>query len=391
LWIFIALSVTFPAQVVTQIGSVGIEFIGGYLMGRAYIRTPQEFIRLCKVLVFLVLCSAPFALYETLTGRPIIVEMIRKIPGVTSVGMVAIEKRLGLERVQLTFAHPIHYGLFCSVVLSLCYVALNGVFSTTRRLLSSIVIILCGFLALSSGAFLAIVLQIFLISWTAIFARQPWRWWLLMGIFALGYVVIDLLSNRDPLSVFMSYATFSAHNAYWRSIIFTWGLKNIFGDVENNIPSAIWFGIGLNNWIRPWYMYSGSMDNFWLVNAVRYGVPGFLFLALGYAAAIFTIMRRNFDADLRLTYIRRAWVFTFLGLSFTLCTVHVWTNAYSFVFFMFGAGMWLIKQPVGEPPKDDTALPDQSVSASGRLTRRPRYSRFPSVAPQYRTEQQSPK
>jgi len=199
-----------------------------------------------------------------------------------------------------------------------------------------------GFLALSSGAITAIAIQFALIIWAAVFANVEKRWWILVGLFAVFYVTVDLLSNRSPIKVFMSYATFSAHNAYWRAIIFDWGISNIFGSAERNIVGSPIFGIGLNDWIRPHFMGSGSMDNFWLVMGVRYGVPGFAILAIGYAYAIYRVMKLDVEGDERLTLIRRAWVFTFLGLTFTLCTVHVWTNIYSFVFFMFGAGMWLI-------------------------------------------------
>lgn len=344
LWATIALSVNNPNQVVQQMGSVGVEFIGGYLMGRAYIRTPEAFAALCRWLVFLVLCTLPFALYEAKTGRPLIIEMLRRAH-MTNVAIVTIEGRMGLERVQGMFAHPIHYGLFCSVAFSLAFIALRDVTTTGWRYLSSILVAMCGFLALSSGALLAIALQMALILWATIFSRLPWRWWLLVGHFVLAYIIIDIFSNRTPLRVFMSYATFSAHNAYWRSIIFDWGMKNIWG-------SPI-FGIGMNDWVRPWYMKSGSMDNFWLVMGVRYGIPGFLLLAAGYAWAVFGLMRRNFEYDPVLARIRRAWVFTFLGLSFTMSTVHIWTNIYSFVFFMFGAGMWLLE--VGKVP---AAVPD---------------------------------
>lgn len=344
LWATVALSVNNPNQVVQQMGSVGVEFIGGYLMGRAYIRTPAAFAALCRWLVFLVLCTLPFALYEAKTGRPLILEILRKTH-LTNVAIVTIDGRMGLERVQAVFAHPIHYGLFCSVAFSLAFIALRDVTTTGWRYLSSILVAMCGFLALSSGALLAIVLQIALISWAAIFARLPWRWWLLVGHFVLAYIIIDIFSNRSPLRVFMSYATFSAHNAYWRSIIFEWGMKNIWG-------SPI-FGIGMNDWVRPWYMTSGSMDNFWLVMGVRYGIPGFLILAAGYAWAVFGLMRRDFEYDPMLARMRRAWVFTFLGLSFTMSTVHIWTNIYSFVFFMFGAGMWLL-----EVDKATAAVPD---------------------------------
>ena len=334
MWVTVALAVNNPSQVVQQFGSFGVEFIGGYLMGRAFIRSPEAVFGLTRWLILIILCLLPFSLMEALNGRPLIVETIRKLPGLTSVGIVTIEGRMGLERVQSSFAHPIHYGLFCSVAFSLTFVALHNVMSTTRRVLISGLIMLSGFLALSSGALLAIALQVGLITWALIFAKIRWRWWLLLGLFVLAYIVIDLLSNRSPIRVFMSYATFSAHNAYWRGIIFEWGMKNVWG-------SPI-FGIGLNDWVRPWYMYSGSMDNFWLVMAVRFGIPGFMLLAVGYAYGIYRVMRRNFDSDPLLLMIRRAWTFTFLGLTFTLVTVHVWTNIYSFVFFMFGAGMWLI-------------------------------------------------
>lgn len=377
LWMGIALSLNSPAQMITQMGSLGMEFLGGYLVGRCFIRSRAQFIALCRWLVLLVLLTLPFALFETLTNRPLIIEALRSIPGMNTVSIVRAEPRLGLERVQGNFAHPIHYGLFCSIAFSLCFVALKDVFSTTRRFISSGLIALCGFLALSSGALLAIFLQIGLITWAIVFDKLRWRWWLLVGLFALAYVVIDILSTRTPIRVFMSYATFSAHNAYWRGIIFEWGVMNILGNAENNIPPSPWTGIGMNDWVRPWYMFSGSMDNFWLVVAIRYGLPGLVFLVLGYVLIIAKVMRRNLDGDPELLRIRRAWVFTFLGLSFTLSTVHVWGNIYSFVFFLFGAGVWIITEALQNdtagPGADGPTAPEPDLSA----THTP-YSRFPS-------------
>jgi hypothetical protein len=374
-WGILALSITSPGQAISQGGSIGLEFIGGYLMGRVYINDRESFIAVCKFIVMLVLISAPFAVYETFSGRPIISEYINRIPGISSNPNVLADTRMGLERVQYTFVHPIHYGLFCSVAFSLCFVALKDVFNLPRRLISSLVIMAAGFLALSSGALLAIVLQIFLIAWSLIFASVRSRWWLLVGVFVLVYIVIDLLSNRDPIYVFMSYATFSAHNAYWRSIIFEWGIKNILGDASVGIPAAPWFGIGMSDWIRPSYMHSGSMDNFWLVIAVRYGIPGFFILLMGYSFSIYKIIKRNFNGNSSLLQIRRGWIFTFLGLSFTLSTVFVWGNIYSFVFFVFGAGMWLITvdSKTLEETKLET-LPQTSVQLS-----RSRHTRFPQI------------
>lgn len=375
LWGAVAIATNNPDQLVQQVGSVGVEFLGAYLMGRAYIRTPETFMALSRTLIVLVLCTTPFAIYEALTGQPLIIELIRKLPSITTVTIVSIDRRMGLERVQSVFAHPIHYGLFCSVVFSLCFVALRGTMTTVRRFLTSAVIVASGFLALSSGALTAIAFQFGLIIWATLFRSIKARWWILVGLFALGYVSVDLLSNRSPIEVFMSRATFSAHNAYWRAIIFEWGMKSVWAHPL--------YGIGLNDWVRPWYMFSGSMDNFWLVIAVRYGLPGFLFLAVGYLAVIFRVMRRDFSGQERMLLLRRAWVFTFLGLTFTLCTVHIWTNIYSFVFFMFGAGVWFIfYDPVvaegtidpKDPPQGQRA---ESTTQPPTAVQNTPYSRFP--------------
>lgn len=361
-WATLALAMNNPDKVVAQIGSVGMEFLGGYLVGRAYIRTPEAFAALCRWVVFLVLCTVPFAILETQTGRPIIITTIQKLPGVFSVADVNIEPRMGLQRAQVMFAHPIHYGLFSSVAFSLAFVALKDLTSPIRRYVMSCVVMLCGFLSLSSGGLLAIVLQIFLILWAVLFDKIRWRWWLLLGLGCFAYVVIDILSNRSPVVAVLSRLAFSTHNLYWRTIIFEWGMKNVW---DNPI-----FGIGLNNWERPWYMYSGSMDNFWLVMGVRYGIPGFVLLALGYVLGVFRVMRRNFDGDPVLLNFRRAWVFTFMGLSFTLSTVHVWTSIYSFVFFMFGAGMWFIMAVPrsSEGPRPETADEQQALSPYTRFS-----------------------
>lgn len=372
LWIAVALAANNPDMVVQQMGSLGVEFLGGYLVGRAYIRTPQDFAALCRILAIIVCCTLPLAIHEALTGQPVVIEALARLPGIDSVEVITYERRMGLERAQVMLAHPILYGLFCSMAFSLVFVALKGTAGTLRRYLMSAVIAACLFLSLSSGALLALALQLALIAWSVLTRYERWGWWLLIGLGATAYVVVDLLSNRTPIQVFMSYATFSPHNAFYRGVIFEWGMKNVWG-------SPI-LGIGLDDWVRPAWMRDSSMDNFWLVTAVRFGIPGFLLLAAGYALAVLQVMRRDFRGDPVLTLFRRAWVFTFLGLSFTLCTVHVWTNTYSFVFFMLGAGIWLIATPVGPLAGSDVGSGAGEEAPPG-AARRPTaaHTRFPPV------------
>ncbi len=334
-WVFIAMQTNTPAQAAEHTGITLLELFGGYGLARVYIQTNAQFQSLIKVIAALVLMCLPFALFEAFTGAPPVIQLIRSLPLVSSVDIVSIAPRLNLERVQAIFAHPIHFGLFCSTAVAMVFVGLVQTLSWPTRLLLTSLIVCTAFLALSSGAFLAVLIQLFLIGWSFIFASVKHKWWMLVAVCVVAYLCVDLLSNRTPIRVFFSYATFSAHNAYWRGLIFEWGMVN----VRNN-PL---FGLGLNDWVRPHFMYSGSMDNFWLVNAVRYGLPGFGLLASAWAIGIVRVAHGPTGPH------KTAWLFCMIGLTFTLSTVHVWTAVYSFVFFLFGAGQFLASASATAP------------------------------------------
>lgn len=333
LWLVIAIAVNNPDRVVQFSGSNGIEFIGGYVLARAYVRTPETFVALCRALILILVVLFPFAIFEAMTGKRMLLDLLWQIPGATSNYRMPPEERMGLVRVQSVFSHPIHYGLFSAVTFSMAFVGLKGASKYGWRYVTGIIAATAGFLALSSGALLAIFLQFGLIIWNRVLASVRLRWWLLLGLFALAYIAIEIASSRSTLRVFMTYATFSAQTAYWRMLIFEWGMQNVW--------SSPIFGIGLNDWFRPYWMYTSSVDNFWLLMAMRYGIPGFVLIMAGYVWAMVQIIRRKFTPGTALNQLRLAWVFTFMGLSFTLFTVHIWTLIYSFVFFMLGAGMWM--------------------------------------------------
>ena len=333
LWAILSISINNPDRVIENGGANALEFLGGYVVGRACIRSPAAFYSLIRIILVFTVLSLPFALIESQTGTAILVQWIDSIPGINSVEQIDIQKRLNLHRSQVVFAHPIHYGLFCTTALSLTWIGMQGVMNGTARVLGSLAILIAVFLSLSSGALLAALLQLGLITWNYIFRKNERKWMILVGIFAFLYVVIDLLSNRTPIRVFMSYATFSAHNAFYRAIIFEWGMMNVW-----NNP---FIGLGLRRWIRPGFMKSGSIDNFWLVMAVKFGIPGFLMIAGGYLDALIRVGRRKLTPGSAVSNLRLAWVFTCIGLIFSLATVHIWTSIYSFVFFLLGAGLWM--------------------------------------------------
>lgn len=359
LWAGVCMFVNTPAQVIEHTGAMFLELAGGYYLARSFITNADQFRALIRVLTALVLLCFPLAIYETMTGAPPLINFITTIPGLASVDVVDIVPRLGLERAQVVFAHPIHFGLFCSAAVSLFFIGLSRELGLMTRLAGLTLIATTAFLALSSGAFIAVLLQLLLIGWALFFRRTSHRWWLLLAAIAAVYIFVDLVSNRTPIRVFMSYATFSAHNAYWRGLIFEWGMVNVW---QNPV-----FGLGLKDWERPHFMYSGSMDNFWLALGVRYGVPGFLLLITAWALGLLRVARASVEDR----PLRRAWMFCLISLTFTLATVHIWTAIYSFSFFLLGAGQWMAQRgtkPVSaHPPRFTRPFQPRFERSSGAL------------------------
>lgn len=367
IWVSLAIAINEPGNFVKQFGSIGIEFIGGYMLGRAYIQDFKSFRALTVALVLIACCSLPFAVYEALTGNPVIVDAIRKLPGITSVEPMTDDwynrMRYGLYRTQVFAAHPIHYGLFAVAIFPFAFIALRNFYTTKIHILLSLLVGFCVFFSLSSGPVLGMVVQLGLISWAVVFQNTNKRWLILTGICVASYIFVDIVAERSPIMVFLAYASFSPETAYGRALIFEWGMKNVW--------SSPIIGIGSGDWQRIWWM-SSSVDNFWLLTTMRYGIPSFLFLIGGWLWALWKIGSRNFDSDPTLWQFRRAWVISVSGITIVLLSVHIWDALYSFVFFLFGAGVWLVTT---ESRNEKKHFADTAVRATDFSP----YTRFPKI------------
>ena len=372
---WVAVSVTYinPERAAEYVGSNALEFLGGYFVGRTMIRTTGTFLTMVRTLVLFTLALMPFAILESLTERSFLLEALNALPVVSGIPDISTGVRMGLYRAQAGFAHPIHLGLFCSIAFALYFVTMRGRISTAGRWMKSGLVALTAFFSLSSGAVLTISLQAGLIAWDWMLRAVRYRWWLLISIFVVAYLAIDLLSNRSPIRVFMSYATFTPGTAFWRAAIFEYGMQNVWANPV--------FGIGLNTWVRPAWMFSASVDNFWLVIAMQHGIPGFTFMFLGYGLTVLRIgLRRLSEPSLR--QMRLGWMLTTVSVSFTLCTVHIWASLFSLVFFLIGAGQWLRSAPddgSGNKVRDEPGKTTESAPTVGRR-QETRFTRFPTKA-----------
>jgi len=307
-----------------------IETFGSYLLARVYIRNVYSFRTTVSVLFYMLLFILPFAVFQSFTSRPLLLDVLDNFFVVIR-GSV-MEPRLGLHRAQGAFEHPILYGVISASVFSVSYYAQrkrNLIFGKITR---SITIASAVFFSLSTGAFVALASQIMLITWDKFTKSIPHRWIALIVLFFSAYALVDIISNRTPFEVFISYLTFNVGNSYNRVLIWQFGTSEVF---RNPI-----FGIGYNEWIRPYWM-SNSMDNFWLLNAVRYGFPGFGFLATA-VLIIFIKLGNARNLNENVAACRKGLLISLVGLSVAAATVHLWNASYSLFMFFLGSGMWML-------------------------------------------------
>ena len=349
-WIGLCLIVNHGLEKIPFAGITIVEAFGGYMLGRVLIRNAADYKMFFRYFFFFLLILFPAVIFEQMTRRLIINEFFDQIfPFVYR--YVDHEIRMGLNRVQATFEHPISFGLFCSIGVA------NYFYLYSSERMKSIAMMsftaFMTFMSLSSAPILSMIVQFGLILWDKI---TNGKWIILIVFVAISYVIVDIISNRTPIEVFIQYATFNQNTAYNRIHIWNYGIQNVY---MNPI-----FGLGLNDWERIWWLHA-SMDNFWLVNAVRYGIPGFLFLAVGILQMNIQVARRK-NLNFEESQCRLAYLVSGVGWYFTLSTVHIWSAMFVLFMFYVGAGAWMLEAGAG---------PDEERASKGGGVERDRSAR----------------
>ena len=375
-WFALAFLVTTGVDAIDFVGIAAVETFGSYLIGRSFIRSASDFRKMVQFLFVALIILIPAAVLESVYKMRIYNDLFSFLG--QTFPWVDYAPRMGLYRAQVVFEHPILYGVFVSMTFSLLFLLPRGdgkVHGPWRAWAAGA----ASFFSLSSGAYLSIMTQIGLLLWDRIMRANPNRWKLLIILTVIAYVVVDLLSNRTPFQVFASYMTFNAGTAYWRILIFEYGIQNVW---DNPV-----FGLGFGNWNRPGWMKSASVDNYWLLTAMRTGIPAFLLIATTFAALILQLSREKIVDPERRT-IRKAIIINFVGLAVALATVHVWGPTYMFMMFLMGASGWLLTTPEPtqalEPGMQGSAAPmPQDSSRYTRFATQPKTT--PRTAPQKTT------
>lgn len=369
-WMGISMATHSPAQLFTFTASTGMIILGGYLTARYTVRSTADFIAFARFLATIVIVLLlPLGLYEALGHkRPLVTDMLWQIFShngfFRSYGASEYCCRLGMARAQTLFIHPIHHGLACILPFALYFMSGVNHYSFSNRAVVAILIVLAVFTSVSSGAVMAIGLMSMLMVYAIALHKNPNQWRIFLWSALVVYIVLEIMSTKFVFVAISEKLAFSTWNVYIRGLIFNAGIEQI-----KQTPI---FGFGHNTRLPglPHYL-SASVDNYWLLQAVAYGVPGFLLPFSAFLYAIARAGRNGFTKGSDLYYVRLAYGFTLAALVFTMVTVHVWAGVQSMIFMVLGMGQFLFFAHEEEA----RAPTEPTPRAPG-----PVYTRFPGLA-----------
>lgn len=324
LWMVLAFSVHHGvARGIEAGGAWGLDALGGVCTGlaagrRASLRSAVEpFWMLFGLLV-------PLILIESLAGT----NLFRSAAAVLLGGSASASEdiRLGLFRASGPFDHPIHLGLISAIFVAPAMLIRGGL---TLKLVLALPFVVVALFSLSSGAIVVLAIQATMLIWNHVTMGMRWRWWALGAGVVLVIFAVEALSNRSAIAVFIGYLTLNPSTGYHRMVIAEWGWR------ENVLVNPI-FGIGFGDWVRPAWLHSSSVDNFWLLQAMRTGLPSMLLVAAAVLLAFLPMRKAQVSSDCRIRSSWFGWKVSLVGLCVAGYTVHYWNHALFFTFLVIG-------------------------------------------------------
>ncbi|MEM1389953.1 MAG: O-antigen ligase family protein [Pseudomonadota bacterium] len=311
-----------------------VDSLGPYLLARTYIRNVETMIGVARVLVFCIIATIPFAFLEAVSSRPVILDALSPIFNVLP--NVPHEVRLGLDRAQVVFDHPILYGVFCSLGFSFAILICGMGQSLRWNWVKGGLVGFAAFLSLSSGAFLAVGLQVCLLGYDVVMRWLKSRWLVLLLSLSSLLVVLELLSNRSLAQISIGFLALNPGTAWTRLAVNDAAL--------DELSRNMWFGLGMEPvWYPPPWIVTTSIDNFYIAVAFRHGIPTIALLLLAIFVMVWSVIRVNLR-DPRAARCRKAILITLGAVMVAMVTVHLWNTTYVGFIFILGSIMWLIEE-----------------------------------------------
>ena len=311
---------------VFYVGGVFVESAGAYLVGRMLVRSTADYRAFFRYFLVCLAVLLPFVLVELVLGQRLLKDILGHV--LSTEDYTKNERRLGLTRVALSFPHPILFGFVCSLAVANAYYLYGE--SWRKRMQATGFVLFMLFTSLSSGPMLSGLLQLVMVGWDRIvrFLRGHWVLFVLTGVVTLA--VLQLVLPGGLIGFLVNEVIFNPIGGNNRIAILQYGTAEI---VRHPL-----LGIGLNEWTRPWWQ-AATVDNFWLLTAMRFGLPAFGFLVLAITVSGIRIMGQTGLDEEERRY-RTGYMISLVGAVVVLGTVHIWQAPVVFFMAYIGAGVW---------------------------------------------------
>ncbi|MBH5398263.1 O-antigen ligase family protein [Bradyrhizobium sp. CNPSo 4010] len=315
-WMILASLASVGTNALSSAGGDALDFIGGYLIARAYIfgrPALDVFIRVLKIFATIAIV---LAVVDSISGRLIVHETVAAM--VHAAEWPAAGYRNGMVRAASTFDHAIAFGVFCALTAPVfLYWEKDLLGRTLAAALCSLGCVLSG----SSAALMAFAVVLAAFSYDRLMMRYSWRWSILWAIVAaLGSAFFVVAQN--PLGWIISHLTLDPQTGYFRMLIWEVGWSYV---VLSPITGYAYETFNNN-------IIDGSVDAIWLLYSLRFGIPMLVLFFLTNMAALLPSKRRpgNNADDIYMDRMRHAFTLVILMFMFTGLTVHFWNYMLTF-------------------------------------------------------------
>jgi hypothetical protein len=312
-WMILATLQTGGLETLSSAGAEAAEFLGSYLVARAFIggrEALDKFIQMLKIIVIIIVILGAV---DRLTGYYVAHDLAATAAQVPPLAPSFREDSL---RAIASFDHPILFGTFCCLAGAIFLYSERGV----KRLLYFGICAIGTILAISSAAVMGLVLSIMIFSYDKIMGAWVWRWKVLVGCTSMLVISVFFISN-NPIGWFIGHLTLDPETGYYRVMI--WDLAT----AQISLSPITGFSFStFNNEVLD-----GTVDCVYLVYALRFGVPMIVLLLLtNFATFIFPGQNRlshsnSYVDNMRVAFTLVLVLFMLIGL-----TVHFWNFMWIF-------------------------------------------------------------
>ncbi|WP_143035316.1 O-antigen ligase family protein [Bradyrhizobium sp. Rc2d] len=307
-WMIVAAVGSVGPSAIPAAGGDALDFLGGYLVSRAYFLGRPALDAFVQVLKLLTIIVIILAVADSISGKNV-------LPHET-IALAEAVLRDGWARASSTFDHPILFGVFCAVTAA---ILLYWEKTFLGRSGAAGLCLLGCFLSLSSAALMASAIILIVFAYDQLFGRYSWRWsafWVTLGASMLAVLVV----TEHPLNWIFSHLTFNPQTGYYRAMVWDVALTYIAQS------PVIGYGYEFND-----VLLDNTVDSIWLVLSLRFGVPMLLLFFLTNVAAFFSNPRSLEGAgDVHMDRMRLAFTLVLLMFMFTGLTVHFWKSMLTF-------------------------------------------------------------